>query len=473
MRHSKETLDSVFGSDSTGATPRDRALSSNRIFVKSQDHLALESTEATGRRLTAFEAFEAFGFDKLLEAAQYGVAILPSKPTEPSETLRKARERLGLSPEAVASRVRLSPSQILDAERAQTRTPIRDLERIGIALGLDERLLGFAPGAGGDQTLGARLKQLGSTGTSFSASVVATLAEASWVIQTESRLRGLLGWRSRALDRFVKDTYYGSANFPTWEHGFLLAERARNALNIPRSETIRPIRHLVFQLGLPLVQATLPDRIAGATVSAGGYRGIIVNTVGQNTNVWVRRSTIAHELGHLLWDPDDRLMSVHVDEYAAINTVDSRDNVEGRANAFAVEFLAPRRELEFMFRTSSSGDVALREIMERFGVSFTAARFHVWNACDRSFPLGSLRTDWAPTPDWQGTESFGDDWFPLEETPQVRRGAFAACVVTACNRHLIHVETAATYLQTSVERYEKYAHFIGEMFAAEILSPVV
>src|SRR5262249_42863769 len=286
---------------------------------------------------------------------------------------------------------------ILAAERGGNRIPIRDLERIAIALGLDERLIGVTPGAGGDQRLGARLKRVGTVDAAFSAAMVSTFAEAAWVIRTESRLRALLGWRSSVLDRFEPDTFYGSRSFPTWEYGYLLADRARNALNIERGDTIRPLWHLVFQMGLPLVQASLPDRIAGATIAAGGHRGIVVNTIGQNTNVWVRRSTIAHELGHLLWDPDDRLMSVHVDEYSAITAIENvRDDVEARTNAFAIEFLAPKRDAELIFRTSSTDESGLRQIMERFGVSFTAARYHVWNACERSFHRESLQVDSAP-----------------------------------------------------------------------------
>lgn len=468
------TLTAVFGPESQGDSPRQRAITSRNVFVRSQDHVALDSPAATGRRLRALEALETFGFEKLLEATEFGTAILPLSPAEPAETLRKARERLGLSPEALARRVKMSAHDILSAERVDSRTPIRTLERIAMALGLDERLIGFTPGAGGDHRLGARLKQVGTSGQSFSASLVGTFAEAAWVIRTETRLRALLGWRSRALDGCQPDTFYGSASFPTWEYGFLLAERARTVLNIDRAAAIRPLWHLVFQMGLPVIQATLPEKIAGATIASGGARGIVVNTVGQNTNVWVRRSTIAHELGHLLWDPDDRLMSVHVDEYAAITGIENtHDNVEARANAFAIEFLAPRRELELMFRTSSSDDAGLRLIMERFGVSFTAARYHVWNACDRTFRRESLQTDWAPTPDWQGTESFGDDWFPLEETSQLRRGAFAACVVAAADREVIHADTAASYLQTSIDRYQQHALAIREMFADEIAHPTL
>ena len=60
--------------------------------------------------------------------------------------------------------------------------------------------------------------------------------------------------------------------------------------------------------------------------------------------MWIRRATLAHELGHLLYDPDSRLQNVCVDSYIGSRkdpqTYES-DFVEQRANAFAIAFLAP------------------------------------------------------------------------------------------------------------------------------------
>jgi hypothetical protein len=83
-------LERVFGSESHGPSQEDRARSSERIFVRSQDHLALNTPKATGRRLTAWEAYSAFGFERLEEVLDYGSAVLVSDPREPAATIRRS-----------------------------------------------------------------------------------------------------------------------------------------------------------------------------------------------------------------------------------------------------------------------------------------------------------------------------------------------------------------------------------------------
>ncbi len=74
------------------------------------------------------------------------------------------------------------------------------------------------------------------------------------------------------------------------------------------------MRELVeHRLGIPIIQVKLPPAIAGATISSHGQRGIVLNVRGVNTNVWIRRTTLAHELAHILFDPDAKLESVRVD----------------------------------------------------------------------------------------------------------------------------------------------------------------
>jgi hypothetical protein len=57
----RDVLRAIFGHESTGATPLERARSSKRLFVRSQDHLAFHKPTATGRQLSAFEALDIFG----------------------------------------------------------------------------------------------------------------------------------------------------------------------------------------------------------------------------------------------------------------------------------------------------------------------------------------------------------------------------------------------------------------------------
>src|SRR5207247_2363851 len=69
------------------------------------------------------------------------------------------------------------------------------------------------------------------------------------------------------------------------------------------------------QFQIPVIQARLGDQVAGATLDVGGRRVIVVGVGGRNEDPFVLRSTLAHELGHLLYDPQQELRCLRVDEY--------------------------------------------------------------------------------------------------------------------------------------------------------------
>ena len=182
-----------------------------------------------------------------------------------------------------------------------------------------------------------------------------------------------------------------------------------------------------------------------------------LNTAGQNENVWVRRATLAHEIGHLLYDPDDRLERVRVDTYA-INGVNpqtkSTDYVEQRANAFAIAFLAPLDAVRKVAPTPVSGE-GISKVMAHFGLSLTSARFHVSNAHHRQYdvPPSYDIPDTKPGDEWSGSENFTADYFPISNTPMQRRGQFAGVVAAAYQSGLISEYTASAYLDCEVEEF--------------------
>jgi hypothetical protein len=266
---------------------------------------------------------------------------------------------------------------------------------------------------------------------------------------------------------YEKDANYGNFDYPAWSHGYYLAKKTRQILDLGDSP-IQSLRTLCYRIGVPLVQVELPEHFAGATIQTGNARGIVVNIRGFNDNVWTRRATIAHELGHMIWDPEEFLERVRVDDYDDIQTVDSRQlgRVEARANAFAIELLAPASGVQaIVSRRPSAQNV--RDVMLTFGISLTAARYHIWNTLERRVDIQSLvAPDSNPTDDWKGRESFTVDWFPLSETPVTRRGHFAALVVSAERKGFISVETATTYLSTTQDRYLDNSQSILELFGS-------
>lgn len=460
----------LFGPESDGITAEERAMTSKRLFVRSQDHLAEFTAAAKGHVLTAWEAYQNFGIEKLNEVFESGSAILANSIDEPSSSFKRKREQLNLSVDDVARYTHVNPQDIYNIEDPKSRSSIQLLEKIATVLGLDERLISVSPGSGGDESLSARLRELGDEAGRFSPKTVLTFHEAAWVIFTEDRLKRWIkssvtkpGWQ-----QFSPSSNYGDSTYPAWRHGYYLAQETRKALGISERDSISSVRNLFESLDLPLVQATIAGTIAGATLACGNSRGVVINTVGANSNVWVRRITMAHELGHLLWDPDLSLNKVRVDTYKDIekDVTTSTDYVEQRANAFAIEFLAPQRQIKEIFQGFEDKAEAIKAIMNAYGISYTSACHHIRNSFGS---FGSIFDnpdigEYDPSYEWNGAESFTSDYFPIAKTNQIRRGDFAAIVVLAEEKALISKNTAAEYLNCELEEYDSAKPAIMDIY---------
>ncbi|MDH4227030.1 MAG: XRE family transcriptional regulator [Deltaproteobacteria bacterium] len=459
-------FEKIFGKESKGTTAEERAKSSKIIFVRSQDELAIYSNGAKGSKLTAWEAFKTFGIDVLEEAVDEGSAILVCAQDEPAKTFQERRENLGLTQEDIAKYCELTNEEVADIENPKKKNPIQKLKKLAQYLGLDEREITFKKGFGGDKNLAIRLKSLSCENKRLNPKTVISFNEAAWVFSTETRLKEWLGLRSNSLkEKFVPSKNYGFSGHPAWEMGYNLAEDTRKILGLNNDEPINSLRELcIKKLSLPLLQCELPRVIAGATIANDTVRGIVVNTAGRNGNVWVRRATIAHELGHLLWDPEQQLERIRVDSYEELDSgllaSDGVDYVEQRANAFAAEFLAPKDAVFKIYKKNG-----LRTVMEHFGISYTVARYQAWNGSHRTEEIESFTADsFEPTDEWMGRDSFTADYFPIRNAPKSRTEYFAYVVVMAEKQGLISEDTASSYLSCSREDYNSQKSAIEELF---------
>ena len=454
-----ETMGLIFGPEASGPNIEDFARTSKKRFVRSQVQVAVASPLAKGRVMTASEALSAFGHGVLFAVAKDGSAPLVDTALEPAKTLKDRRRALRLSPEQLAKRTGLTLAVVQTAETPGEITSIRSLEKMAQTLALDERVLGFSPGASGDRELGVRLRQLSEARDvkRFSPAAVMHLAEAAWVISRQDLLSRMNGtsFDFRARYRFRFDGNYA---YPAWEVGFRLAEETRRALGLTPEEPIVSVRQLIEEtLGLPMIQQRLERTFSGATLANRSVRGIVVNELGMNHNVWVRRMTLCHELGHLLWDPEERLNRLKVDDYDVLEESirDTRkDPVEIRANAFAIAFLAPPAAVRRIAEEAGDASAVVDRLMQTYGISGTAARRHVANVTKidtEAVTVGDLSQ---PSDDWIGRENLAIDWFPLKTTPMSRRGRFAWLTAKALKEGVISVDTAATYLYTAAADIE-------------------
>jgi Zn-dependent peptidase ImmA (M78 family)/transcriptional regulator with XRE-family HTH domain len=411
--------------------------------------------------LTAAEALQSFGWEIVLQAAAEGSAPLVKSPQEPSSTLRRRREELGLTVQSVAHRIGVSVGAVDSAETPGTKSAIRTIEALGQALALDERKLGFSPDAGRDTALGVRLREMARSGdiAGFTANTVLQLAEAAWVIARQAAMQESIGSESAPRVRLPRhDPNFG---YPAYEIGYRLAKKTRQVLGIEDEAPIESVRQLIEDVfALPLIQQRMNPRFAGATMANGDARGIVVNETGMNENVWVRRMTVSHELGHLLWDPDDHLQRVMVDDYAEIEQSDRdsrRDAPEIRANAFAVAFLAPPNAVKAIAATGDDPIEIVRQVMTTFGISATAAKHHVRNVS--GLDTLNIRHEPLPEPDdhWIAMENLTIDYFPIQATPLSRRGKFAWCVAKLFAQGKITLDTAASHLACPISEISPQA----------------
>lgn len=436
-------------------------------YVKSQVQIAFATPQATGRRISAQEALLIYGQAVLDTVAANGSAPLVKTRDEPANTLRRRREDLKLDVKDVARSAGVNVEILKGIETPGKASKVRDIERVAVTLALDERVVGYKSQAGGDRDLGVRLRELRSATDSqrFDASSVLKLAEAGWVIGRQHELEKTL---NIAVHPIVADGILQTDDYSyvAAEKGYLLAEKVRLALGIAVDAPIDSIRDLLeSKLGVPLIQDKLNSRFAGATIANGASRGIVVNEEGQNERVWVRRMTLAHEIGHLVGDPDQRLNKLRVDLYngLASGLATEVDNVERRANGFAVAFLAPPRAVREMAKKAQSEAELLDTVTNKFGISKTAAIYHIQNVADVDVSRVRPNSINDGSDEWKARENQTLDYFPLAETPLNRRGRFASLVVRAQRAGHISDDTAATWLNTTVAKYLNTASAILDL----------
>ena len=447
-------------------------MANETLFVRGKYQLAKyePGSPATGHRLTEREFNAAFGDEKLHEIDECQSAVLLTRPGAIGHALRKQRTDLRVSQGQLARAAGVNAEVVKSAESDADPLTLRQLEDLAFVLGLDPIKLSVDERAGADQALGVRLRVLespsaASTGPRLTPQAVLRFSEATSIIRSQLLLQHWLG-KPQGAEWFTPSPNYSS---PAFRIGYELAGDARERLGL-ETKPVDSMRDLVERrLGIPIVQVELPNEIAGATISSQGQRGIVLNIKGRNSNVWVRRATLAHELAHILFDPGEQLKNLRVDRYDELERNAERgpelpDFVEQRANAFAIEFLAPSEAIKSLI--PSAGQVSAKsiaDVMSVFGIGQAAALYHVGNAWFGQAELPSRLAKVEPAADQQAAEDLTLDYFEPSVTPPQRRGRFATLVAEAVDAGLITRDTAAQYLACSVDELGEALTFLRDL----------
>ncbi len=162
-----------------------------------------------------------------------------------------------------------------------------------------------------------------------------------------------------------------------WESGYHLARLVRERLGGDPSQYL-DIESLVRALGVDIQEIDLPDaEIRGACIGGPAYAPLILlnRACPDASGLSGRRTTLAHELGHLLFDRAGLRSFARFEGGAA---ADNDRLIEMRANAFAIELLVPMATL-----VDATGavldDDRLLEASRAQEVSFAAIERHAGN----------------------------------------------------------------------------------------------
>lgn len=434
----------------------------NGLFVRSQVQVTFDSPQATGHRMTPFEVAKIFGKVALRKIVEDGGFPIVRSPDEPAQTFRRQRNLLGLTIRQVALASGIPENAVIAAETSGKLNPVRSLERLAQQLGLDEHRIGLEQDLGGASALGTRLKRSMGRNDTFSValtpSTVLRLAEAAWVIAKQAAFEELEPLKAGSELR-VRPQAEPLWPGPAWKQGYELAQRTRELFGLDNEEPVPSLRSLLDERnGIPLLAIEMGQKVAGATLANSRHRGIVVNTVGLNKNVWMRRTAAAHELCHFLWDSDENLDRLRVDSYDLLQRgfhPNVADPIEQRANAFAVEFLAPRRGVLGLVKAVKTREDALSLISQHYGISVSAAGYHLDNANHGNQALyGEAHISVQPSDEWQAAENFGLDFFPMPSSPYARRGRFAQLVAREVDAGRLTPDSGALLLAVSLEEFK-------------------
>ncbi len=320
------------------------------------------------------------------------------------QRILRRREDLSASIDEVVGWAELSPAR-WQAIEAGDSLSVAELGRVALALAVDPGTFLRGEESSPRRSV-ARFRQAASSFPGRRVVETRTLALAAELGRIGGGLHRLLG-RELPLSGIRKTEPVSDREEP-WRQGYRLGAAARQSLRIPRG----PIVNLQMTLeGLGIHISTLRFSqlalFAASLMEEGAMPIILLNEGSPRVeSILPRRSTIAHELCHLLHDAGEHDLETRLS--GKESPLD--DAVERRARAFAPAFLAPRDEVQHWFRSGEGkrwrdphGKVLA--LARRWGLSWEGAVWHAKNCrLIQAATVERLRADVGVEQDWQ--ESF-------------------------------------------------------------------
>lgn len=288
-----------------------------------------------------------------------------------AEILKQALDAARLTVDDLAAWSRIDAKVLGDALVGRTRLSAKDLDRIACVFGLrfEDLLRGDAISAPMTLFLRSASEQDLDIRSVLTTEVDLALGEFQRVVRDIADVESALGLSTPTLPMIPDRT-----SSPQLHSGDHQARRVRDYLNLGLNP-IPSMKKLVESLGIQIIwvsQEQVHKSVEGAC-TACPRPAIMVNLIEVGKYPWHARTTLAHELCHLLFDMKQQNRQVLV----------SRDErrlpawfgaIEQNARAFAACLLAPTEGVKHVVgRIDPTSERAIRAIGEYFGVGRTVA----------------------------------------------------------------------------------------------------
>lgn len=296
-------------------------------------------------------------------------------PDQIPSRLRQARLEAGLLERTAAEAAGLSVETLAALESGRRPPTAVEVERLAESLGLTQSELLDDP-APEPTAVAAMLR--GSP--EAPEDLARHLGRLTSIARTRAELTSLLKWAPP--DDLDDLDPAGPPSEPAWRQAEWLADQLRERLRLGLAP-IRSVVDLVDELGIHLLWTrALPASVPGLSlVDSRRYgRAIVLNLAEGAHQYWVQRTTLAHELCHVVYDRD-RTHPIGVVSRRAGQT--EREPLEQRASAFACYFLVPREAVKrFLFsRGVRKGDPLdagiVHALANHFGVGIDLLTRHL------------------------------------------------------------------------------------------------
>jgi Zn-dependent peptidase ImmA (M78 family)/transcriptional regulator with XRE-family HTH domain len=316
--------------------------------------------------------------------------------------LKTARENARITVATAAIAADLSADDVQDMEQGRGLTSGRIAALANVYGYSEEDLLEAQPS---ENSVSVLLR-----GDAHADELALHLGRLTAICREYTQLEELLG--APAQGRIAGFSPAGPPPPPPWRHGEDLAMRTRTELGLAIAP-IRSMSGLLEQLGVRLVWTDrLPADVHGLSLHDPHVGpSIVANQNGREQQWWTLRTTLAHELCHILFDREPTV------PLGIASRRNQRDDLEQRANSFSVYFLAPREGVRELLMSRGCIPSKLHRsdvhaVMMHFGLGKEAATAHLmhlnWISRPQREHLLELSYPTEPTDDTESPHSQPD-----------------------------------------------------------------